>query len=92
MSATAGRSRPTRLHLIEDACQAGGASFQGRRVGSLGTGQRFRSTDTSSCPLARRMVTTSDPALYERAFAVHDQGHTPLRSGKTQNRTGASSA
>jgi len=73
------------LHLIEDACQAGGASFQGRRVGSLGTVAAFSFNRYKLMSAGEGgMVTTSDPALYERAFAVHDQGHTPLRSGKTQ--------
>jgi dTDP-4-amino-4,6-dideoxygalactose transaminase len=27
------------------------------------------------------IITTNDRGLYERAFALHDQGHTPLRDG-----------
>ncbi|WP_032405619.1 DegT/DnrJ/EryC1/StrS family aminotransferase [Rhodococcoides fascians] len=73
------------LHVIEDACQAAGASFRGRRVGSLGTLAAFSFNRYKVMSAGEGgMVTTSDPSLYERAFAIHDQGHTPLRSGKTQ--------
>lgn len=73
------------LHVIEDACQAAGASFRGRRVGSFGALAAFSFNRYKLMSAGEGgMVTTSDPALYERAFAVHDQGHTPLRSGKTR--------
>lgn len=73
------------LHLIEDACQAAGASFAGRRVGSFGAVAAFSFNRYKLISAGEGgMMTTSDTTLYERAFAVHDQGHTPLRSGKTR--------
>jgi dTDP-4-amino-4,6-dideoxygalactose transaminase len=73
------------LQVIEDACQAAGASFRGRRVGSFGALAAFSFNRYKLMSAGEGgMVTTSDLAMYERTFAVHDQGHTPLRSGKTQ--------
>jgi len=68
--------------VIEDACQAAGASYRGRRVGSLGRIGAFSlnvfKTITAGDGGA---VVTDDTELYHRAFAIHDQGHLPLRTG-----------
>jgi len=70
------------LDVIEDACQAAGASYRGRRVGSLGRIGAFSlnifKTITAGDGGA---VVTDDTELYERAFAAHDQGHRPNRTG-----------
>lgn len=70
------------LVVIEDACQAGGGSFRGRRLGTLGQIGAFSlnifKTITAGDGGA---VVTDDTALYERAFAIHDQGHRPNRTG-----------
>jgi dTDP-4-amino-4,6-dideoxygalactose transaminase len=70
------------LVVIEDACQAAGASYRGRRVGTLGKIGAFSlnifKTITAGDGGA---VVTDDTELYERAFAVHDQGHRPHRTG-----------
>jgi dTDP-4-amino-4,6-dideoxygalactose transaminase len=70
------------LVVIEDACQAAGASYKGRRVGSLGALGAFSlnvfKTITAGDGGA---VVTDDPRLHERAFAIHDQGHRPDRTG-----------
>ena len=70
------------LTVIEDACQAAGASYRGRRVGSLGRIGAFSlnvfKTITAGDGGA---VVTDDTELYHRAFAIHDQGHLPLRTG-----------
>ena len=70
------------LHLIEDCCQAFGASYRGRPIGSIGSVGAFSfniyKTITSG---DGGMVITDDEALYRRAFAFHDQGHSPLRTG-----------
>lgn len=71
------------LKVIEDGCQAAGATFSGKKVGSFG--------DTGAFSLNRYkniaagdggVVVTNTDELYERLFAVHDQGHTPNRIGK----------
>ena len=68
--------------VIEDACQAAGASYKGRRLGSLGALGAFSlnvfKTITAGDGGA---VVTDDPRLHERAFAIHDQGHRPNRTG-----------
>lgn len=70
------------LYLIEDCCQAFGAAYRGRPIGSLGHVGAFSfnvyKTITSG---DGGMVITDDEELYKRAFAFHDQGHSPLRAG-----------
>jgi 8-amino-3,8-dideoxy-alpha-D-manno-octulosonate transaminase len=68
--------------VIEDACQAAGGSYRGRRLGTLGRIGAFSlnifKTITAGDGGA---VVTDDTELYERAFAIHDQGHRPDRTG-----------
>jgi dTDP-4-amino-4,6-dideoxygalactose transaminase len=70
------------LVLIEDAAQAFGGSYKGRRLGSIGVGgaYSFNQYKTISCGDGGMLVTDS-PELYEKCFALHDQGHLPLRHG-----------
>ena len=70
------------LAVLEDACQAAGGSYRGRRLGTLGRMGAFSlnifKTITSGDGGA---VVTDDTDLYQRAFAIHDQGHLPNRTG-----------
>jgi dTDP-4-amino-4,6-dideoxygalactose transaminase len=70
------------LFLIEDCCQAFGATYHGRPVGSIGHAGAFSfnvyKTITSG---DGGMVVTDDEEVYTRCFAFHDQGHSPLRTG-----------
>ncbi len=70
------------LFVIEDCCQACGAKYKGRRVGTFGDIAAYSlnifKTITSGDGGA---VLTNDYSLYQRAFAFHDQGHMPLRTG-----------
>ncbi len=70
------------LRLVEDACQANGASYRGRKIGGLGEIGAFSlnifKTVTSGDGGA---VVTDDEELYRLAFGYHDQGHAPLRAG-----------
>jgi dTDP-4-amino-4,6-dideoxygalactose transaminase len=70
------------LFLIEDCAQAFGASYRGRPIGSIGQVGAFSfnvyKTITSG---DGGMVITDDEDLYKRCFAIHDQGHSPLRAG-----------
>jgi dTDP-4-amino-4,6-dideoxygalactose transaminase len=70
------------LFLIEDCAQAFGASYQGQGVGGIGhTGvYSFNEYKTITCGDGG-MIVTDDEELYGRLFAIHDQGHAPLRSG-----------
>jgi len=69
------------LHVIEDACQANGASYHGTKVGSMGSFGCFSLNcfKTISCGDGGLLITDDDD-LYERAFGFHDQGHSPNRA------------
>lgn len=68
------------IALIEDCAQAFGGTYQGQRVGGIGTIGTFSFNEykTITCGDGG-MIVTNDTELYERAFAVHDQGHAPHR-------------
>jgi dTDP-4-amino-4,6-dideoxygalactose transaminase len=68
--------------VIEDAAQAFGGSYHGRRLGSIGIGgaYSFNIYKTITCGDGGMLVTDT-PIVYERCFALHDQGHLPLRRG-----------
>lgn len=70
------------LFVIEDCCQAFGASYRGKHVGNFGEIAAYSlnvyKTITAGDGGA---VVTNDDLLYERAFGFHDQGHKPSRMG-----------
>ena len=68
------------IPLIEDCAQAFGATYKGRGVGSIGRVGTFSFNEykTITCGDGG-MIVTDDQELYERAFAMHDQGHAPDR-------------
>ena len=70
------------LMVIEDACQGFGGSYHGRNLGSIGIGGAFSFNiyKTITCGDGGMLV-TDDHDVYERCFALHDQGHLPLRRG-----------
>ncbi len=70
------------LLVIEDAAQAGGASYKGRKVGSISDISIFSFNVFKTISAGDGgAITTNDENLYNRAFAFHDQGHSPLRQG-----------
>ena len=77
------------LILIEDCAQAFGATFRGKSVGTYGKMSAFSLNIYKTITAGDGgMVITNDGDLYKRAFAIHDQGHLPLRQGVEQgNRT-----
>lgn len=70
------------LAVIEDCCQAFGASYRGRRLGTYGNiaGYSLNVFKTITAGDGGA-VGTNDDMLYERAFGFHDQGHKPARMG-----------
>ncbi|HUX96397.1 MAG TPA: DegT/DnrJ/EryC1/StrS family aminotransferase [Bacteroidales bacterium] len=71
-----------KLLVLEDCCQAAGASYKGKKVGTIGnigafSLNFFKTINTGD----GGFVVTNDKTLYETAFGMHDQGHTPNRTG-----------
>ncbi|MGQ9515298.1 MAG: DegT/DnrJ/EryC1/StrS family aminotransferase [Thermoproteota archaeon] len=63
------------LSVIEDACQAWGSEWRGRRVGSLGElgAFSFQSSKNITCGEGG-IVTTNDRKLYELSWSYHNCG------------------
>lgn len=71
------------LFVIEDGCQAAGGSFKGKKLGTFGDLGAFSLNQHKNITAGSGgIIVTNDNALYERAFAISDQGHKPNRSGK----------
>ncbi len=64
------------LLLIEDACQATGAFYNGRSVGTFGIAGcfSFDSVKTITCGEGGGII-TNDKQLYQKCDAYHDHGH-----------------
>ena len=63
------------LKLIEDACQAHGAEYRGRRVGSFGDAACFSFYPTKNMTTGEGgMVTTSSDEVAERARLIREHG------------------
>lgn len=62
------------LAVIEDACQAHGAEYKGRKVGSFGTGT-FSFYPTKNITSGEGgMITTNDPEVAERCRVIRQHG------------------
>jgi 8-amino-3,8-dideoxy-alpha-D-manno-octulosonate transaminase len=70
------------LLVLEDCCQAAGASYKGKKVGSIGNMGAFSLNIFKTINSGDGgLIVTNDKTLYETAFGVHDQGHKPMRFG-----------
>lgn len=70
------------LYVLEDCCQAVGAKYKGKRVGSIGNMGAYSLNVFKTISAGDGgFVATDDDMLYERAFGFHDQGHKPSRMG-----------
>jgi 8-amino-3,8-dideoxy-alpha-D-manno-octulosonate transaminase len=75
MDALLAVAREHGVKVIEDCAQSAGVSYRGKKIGSFGDVGAF-SFQTQKIITAGEggMVTTSEPAVYERAFRYHDHG------------------
>ena len=63
------------LYIIEDACQADGGSYKGRRVGSIGDAGAFSFNHWKLLSAGEGgSVVTNNRKVYERALIYHDGG------------------
>lgn len=70
------------LYVIEDCCQAVGASYKSKRCGTYGDIGAFSLNVFKTISTGDGgAIITNDENLYERAFGYHDQGHKPNRLG-----------
>lgn len=75
-------ARKHNLYVIEDCCQAAGASYKGRKLGTIGDIGAFSLNIFKTITAGDGgMVITDNYDAYERAFGFHDQGHKPNRTG-----------
>lgn len=71
-----------KLLVLEDSCQALGASYKGEKLGSIGDMGTFSLNVNKTISSGDGgLITTNKKELYEKAFGFHDQGHMPLRMG-----------
>lgn len=64
------------LRVVEDACQAHGAMYKGRRAGSLGDAAAFSFYYSKNLGAYGEggFISTSDPELYRQARMIRDHG------------------
>jgi dTDP-4-amino-4,6-dideoxygalactose transaminase len=75
-------AREHRLFVLEDGCQALGAGYKGKRVGSFGDMAAFSLNVNKTITAGDGgLAVTDNKRLYERAFGFHDQGHIPSLLG-----------
>ena len=75
-------ARKHNLLVLEDCCQAAGASYKGKKVGTIGdmgafSLNLFKTINSGDGGL----VISNNEGFYQTAFGVHDQGHKPNRFG-----------
>jgi dTDP-4-amino-4,6-dideoxygalactose transaminase len=82
MESIMGIAEKHNLAVLEDACQAGGASYRGKKVGTIGDIGAFSLNVFKTITAGDGgMIITDNRELYEKVFGIHDQGHSPNRAG-----------
>jgi dTDP-4-amino-4,6-dideoxygalactose transaminase len=70
------------LPVLEDACQAWGASWNGKGVGTIGDLGCFSFQESKNITGGEGgAVVTNDRALHERVWSIHNTGRTPESVG-----------
>ena len=71
-----------KIPVIEDACQAPGSEWKGKKVGSYGIGgaYSFQSSKNLNCAEGGA-ITTNDSDFYKACFAFHHQGQSENTAG-----------
>ena len=73
-------AEPRGILLLEDAAQAHGAVWRGRKVGALGDAGAFSFQASKNLPAGEGgLVLTNDEGVAARAAALHDCGRVPGR-------------
>ena len=66
-----------KLPVIEDACQAPGSEWKGKKVGSYGIGGAFSFQSSKNLNCAEGgAITTNDSDFHKACYAFHNQGQT----------------
>lgn len=66
------------LCIIEDACQAWGSEWKGRRVGAIGNMGAFSFQSSKNITSGEGgMIVTNDEELYTKAWSLHNCGRLP---------------
>jgi dTDP-4-amino-4,6-dideoxygalactose transaminase len=69
------------LHVVEDACQAWGSEWMGRRVGSFGDFGCFSFYASKNITSGEGgIIITSDQELYVKAWSLHNCGRLPEKA------------
>lgn len=70
-------ARRHHLYVLEDACQAWGAEWRGRRVGAIGDLGAFSFQASKNITAGEGgIVVTNDPELHELCWSLHNVGRT----------------
>jgi dTDP-4-amino-4,6-dideoxygalactose transaminase len=70
------------IMVVEDCCQACGASYRGKKVGTFGEFGAFSLNINKTITAGDGgMVITDKKEYFEHAFAMQDQGHKPKGGG-----------
>jgi dTDP-4-amino-4,6-dideoxygalactose transaminase len=70
------------LPVLEDACQAWGAQWNNRGVGTIGDLGGFSFQETKNLAAGEGgIVVTNSPDLHERVWSIHNTGRTPQSEG-----------
>jgi len=84
-------ARKHNLKVVEDACQAHGAGYKGKKCGSTADAGCFSFQSTKNLTSGEGgFVATSSEEIYKRAYALHHCGSAPPGMGWNEPRPGYS--